>query len=265
MIAHPVIQYPGAKWTIASEIIKHFPPHRVYVEAFGGSGALLLNKDKSFIEVYNDLDQSLFNLFLQLRNPESALKIKERLELTLYSRDECKLAFEESEDPIENACRFITKSYLSRSLAHCSFRRQSPYTWGTKASVWANYPSQLMEVCERLQEVNIENIPAIECLRFYDDKGVFFYLDPPYCASTRRRNLYEYELHEDTEHIELLEVVLGLKGMVILSGYANPLYDEMLEGWEQVRIETRADGGGERTEILYLSPNIPKNKQKSFL
>lgn len=264
-LAHPILQYPGAKWTIAGDILPYFPKHRTYTEVFGGSAALLLNKEPSFLEVYNDISLELTNLFRQLQNRETMEVMKHRLTYTPYSREECAYAFEATEDKVEAACRLIIRGYMARTLQRNHFRRPSVHSWGSKTDTWREIPSVVEEVCERLRNVVIENIPAIDCLRLYDSESTLHYLDPPYIASTRKKNLYQHELHEDTEHRELLEVVLGLKGMCILSGYANSLYDEMLAGWRQVKIKTFADGGGVREEILYLSPNIPMARQTTFL
>lgn len=45
-----LLNYPGAKWGMAQEIISLMPPHRSYLEPFFGSGAVLFNKPRSAIE-----------------------------------------------------------------------------------------------------------------------------------------------------------------------------------------------------------------------
>lgn len=265
MINRPLIQYPGSKFIIADQIIKHFPAHRTYTEVFAGSAAILMQKNPSFLEIINDIDQELYNLFRQLQNENSAEKIAYRLRFTPFSRDECARAFEPTEDEVERACRLIVRSYMSRNLKGAYFRRPSVHSWGTRTDVWQDYPNMLYDVYMRLRNVTIENRPANEVLKMYDSKDTLHYVDSPYIQNTRQSGLYLHEMESIEEHTELLNVVLSLKGMVIMSGYANSLYDEMLPDWTQVIIPTRADGGGEREEILYISPNIPKTKQTSFL
>ena len=67
-LCRPLLRYFGGKWRLAPWIISHFPPHKTYVEPFGGSASVLLRKPRSNGEIYNDLDNEVFNLFSVLRS-----------------------------------------------------------------------------------------------------------------------------------------------------------------------------------------------------
>jgi DNA adenine methylase len=56
------------------------------------------------------------------------------------------------------------------------------------------------------------------------------------------------------EHQELLAVLKDSPGPVLLSGYANDLYAHELKGWTEYHKAANADGGGARTETLWLNP-----------
>jgi DNA adenine methylase len=58
----------------------------------------------------------------------------------------------------------------------------------------------------------------------------------------------------DEQHREMAAALHELKGMVIVSGYPSPLYDEIFEGWTCRVKRAFADGGAERVEALWLSP-----------
>jgi len=87
----------------------------------------------------------------------------------------------------------------------------------------------------------------------YDEPDALHYVDPPYVAETRDAGA-DYR-HEMTlgDHAALLNVLLGLRGRVILSGYSHSLYDDALRGWRRVERQTTADGARVRTEVLWMN------------
>ena len=84
----PEKRYHGGKWRLAPWIIEHFPPHRVYVEPFGGAASVLLRKPRSYAEVYNDRWSDVVNVFRVLRDPVRAAALKRLIALTPFARDE---------------------------------------------------------------------------------------------------------------------------------------------------------------------------------
>ena len=68
----PALRYHGGKWRLAPWIIGHFPAHKIYCEPFCGAASVLLRKPRSRIEIINDLDSEVTNLFQILRDPEHA-------------------------------------------------------------------------------------------------------------------------------------------------------------------------------------------------
>jgi hypothetical protein len=69
----PALRYHGGKWRLAPWIIGNFPPHRTYVEPYGGAASVLLRKRRCYAEVYNDLDSEIVNVFRVLRDTVEAL------------------------------------------------------------------------------------------------------------------------------------------------------------------------------------------------
>lgn len=258
----PVLRWHGGKWKLAPWIISHFPPHRVYVEAFGGAASVLLRKERSYAEVYNDLDQDAVTLFRILRDTKSAALLTEALRLTPFS----KMEFEESYEPadgIERARRLIIRSYMGfGSNGHniatkTGFRANSNRSGTTPARDWANYPDLLPAIIERLTGVVIECRDACEVMQAHDGEQTLHYVDPPYVRETRskamhRDGCYAHELDE-AGHARLLGCLRALTGMVILSGYPHQLYDETLSGWHRVEIAAHADGARDRVEVLWIN------------
>src|SRR5271154_1609481 len=86
----PPVKWYGGKRYLASKIIKLFPPHRVYLEPFGGGASVLLNKPPCDVETYNDLDQRISRLFLVLR--EQGEEFVKRMRFLPYSQVEFEAA-----------------------------------------------------------------------------------------------------------------------------------------------------------------------------
>lgn len=257
-IARPLLRYHGGKYLLAPWIIQNFPEHRVYVEPYGGAASVLLQKDRSYAEVYNDLCGEVVNLFRVVR--ESGRELVRALELTPFSRDDFNLSYEPSADSLEQARRTVARSFMGfGSNAHnrkTGFRSNSNRSGTTPARDWRNYPRALPAIIERLQGVVIENRDAVDVMLAHDSPRTLHYVDPPYVFDTRGKGEdYKYEM-TDVQHRELGEVLNQLQGYVVVSGYPSPLYDEIFEGWKKVERRALADGAQERTEALWMR-NVP--------
>lgn len=265
----PALRWHGGKWKLAKWIISHFPPHRAYVEPFGGAASVLLRKPRAYAEVYNDLDDWAVNLFRVLRDEATAAELREKLRLTPFARTEFECGRELGDaagDPIELARRLIVRSFMGfGSNAHngrsTGFRANSNRSGTTPAQDWANYPDALPALIARLRGVIIENRDALTVMIAHDGPKTLHYVDPPYMAETRspgnkydlKYRMYRHELTDD-DHARLLEGLQELSGMVVLSGYAAPLYERMLGTWRRTEIAAHADGARDRTEVLWSNP-----------
>lgn len=263
----PVLRWHGGKWRIAPWIIEHFPPHEVYCEPFGGAASVLLRKPRSFLEVYNDLDDELFNLFQVLRSPRRSKELIRLIELTPFGRREFRQCYEPTTAPIERARRMIARSFMGHgsggALGRTTGFRANANASGAHntAREWSAYPDALALTVERLRGVVIENAPADDLIRRADRPDALFYIDPPYVHETRSAKmgggtLYHRYRHEmsSADHQALLAQLQGLAGMVVLSGYPSPLYERGLRGWQRIERHAAADGGRPRVEVLWLNP-----------
>ena len=183
-----ILKYPGAKWRIAPWIIEHIPKHHTYVETYFGSGAIFFNKTKSNIETINDLDNDVVNLFEVIReNPNELVK---QLEMIPYSRHVYEQAFIKiPESKIEKATNLLIRAWQGHG-----FRTNGKTGWKNDVQGrdkaycvhnWNRLPYWILDIVERLKEVQIENRPAIEVIKRHNYDKCFIYLDPPYILSTR--------------------------------------------------------------------------------
>lgn len=218
-------------------------PHVHYVEPFGGSAAVLLNKAPSPVETYNDLYSEVVNFFRVLR--EDRDNLIRLLDLTPYSREEFALAcsVDQSESPLERARKFYIRARQVRTgLATQASSGRWSYTKndsrkGKSLSVsrWLTGVESLHNVCMRLKDVQIENLDAKDVIERYDDSNVLFYLDPPYLLDVRSGcKGYKHEMTED-EHLNLLGMIRSIKGKALLSGYESELYCKELKGWRVLK------------------------------
>jgi DNA adenine methylase len=265
-ISAPVIRYHGAKFRLAPWVLQHFPPHTCYVESFGGAAGVLMQKSRSYAEVYNDLDGDVVNLFRVLQGKVSRAELIEQLVLTPYSRAEFELSWESTEDTVDRARRTIIRAQMGFGSAGATkgitgFRIDTKRAYGTAQSLWASYPEQIAAIGKRLSGVLIENRPATEVIKAHDGLETLHYVDPPYMHETRYQGAssgryYRHEM-DDAEHRELLNVLLELEGMVVLSGYPSELYSDMLPDWTCYSTSARISAGrgtASRTECIWLNP-----------
>lgn len=277
----PIMRYHGGKWRLAPWIISHFPPHRVYVEPFGGAGSVLMRKPRVYAEIYNDLDAEIVNVFRVLRDPRLSRKLEKLLRLTPFARQEFEAAYQPCRNRVERARRTLFKSFAghgsdsihrakaehagmltrpSRWKAGTGVRSDSNRSGTTPAKDWAHYPEQIARFCARLAGVVIECRPALKLVQQYDYPDTLFFVDPPYVNGTRRDPAHGYR-HEmtDDKHRELAKALHSISGMAVVCGYPSELYDgELYADWRRIDTHVRTLGNRNgATEVLWLSPNVP--------
>jgi len=178
--------YRGEKFRLAPKLAELLPPHKIYVEVFGGAASLLLAKPRSRIEVYNDANGQLVNLFETVR--KHPLLFLERCQFLHYSRElytswKHQLAkdFEGSDvDSVEAAVRTaysITSSFTGDPTKGWAFDRSGS---GGGANRWATIWDKVRFVSQRLQRVDIDHLDFRKCIEYWDTPGTLFFLDPPY-------------------------------------------------------------------------------------
>jgi DNA adenine methylase len=255
------MRYHGGKWILGKWLISHFPAHRVYVEPFGGAASALMQKPRSYAEVYNDLDGEVVNLFQVLRSPTLAAELVRAVELTPFSRQEFELSYEPCAEPVEQARRTLFRAQAGHGTTltgtqKTGFRSNVTRPRTTPAHDWRSYPAIIPQITERLRGVVIEHDSALRVIERYDSTETLFYIDPPYTQGTRGSSANRAYRHEmgDEEHKALADALHSVKGMVVLSGYQSSLYDAFFPNWVKLSKETFADGSRKRTETVWLNP-----------
>ena len=255
----PVLRYHGGKFRLAPHLLKIFPPHRVYVEAFGGGGSVLMLKPRSYAEIYNDLDGEVVNVFQVLQNRRKARRLEELIRLTPFARAEFQLSYKTCRSDVERARRTIVRSFMGfgsdsisrmkaseagfatrlSSTMMTGFRSNSNQSGRTPAADWRSYPAHISTFVDRLQGVAIENRDGRLVLEKMDRPDALHYVDPPYPGSVRQagngtspNHRYRHEMATDASHEQLAELLKSLRGMVIVSSYRSDLYARLYRGWQ---------------------------------
>ena len=264
----------GGKYSHLDWLLPLLPQATHYCEPFGGSAAVLLNRDPAPIETYNDIDGEVVNFFRVLRDQPEALI--QAIGLTPFAREELRIAAEEpltGLSDVERARRFFVRARQVRTglaqtasagrWAHCKLTSRAGMAGAV--SRWLGSVEGLSEIVQRLLRVQIENAPAIEVIQRYDSQETLFYCDPPYPHDSRSDvNAYGFEM-TDSEHRALAEVLHQVQGMVALSGYHCKLMDELYHDWDTIEsapkkahsTNTRPDNiKQDRVEVLWVNYKI---------
>ena len=257
----------GGKFSHLDWLLPLLPQTKHYCEPFGGSAAVLLNREPSPVETYNDLDGEVVNFFRVLRTQKDALI--EAIGLTPFSREEFELAISPNNQELsdlERARRFFVRARQVRTglaqtastgrWAHCLLTSRAGMAGAV--SRWLGSVEGLAEIAQRLLRVQIEHAPAIEVIQRYDSEETLFYLDPPYPHDSRGDSkAYAYEM-TDNEHRELAKVLHSVKGKVALSSYHGDLMNKLYSDWICIEapIKNCHSVKAPRQEVLWVNYDL---------
>jgi DNA adenine methylase len=231
---------------MVTKLLPLFPPHKIYVEVFGGAASILLAKKPEGMEVYNDLNSGLCDFFRVISDPKLFAEFLRRVAVLPSSRElyyQCCEEWESQKDIVERVWRWYV-------IGRQSFGGMFGSSWGfsagsisngmsTTVATWLGAVAALPKLHKRLQRVQVENNDFRKIIKAYDSPDTFFYLDPPYVTDSRKtETVYKHEM-TNHDHKVLVHLLLGIKGTAILSGYDNPIYARLVEaGWVQKNWDT---------------------------
>ncbi len=278
------LKWHGGKYYLRRWIIGLMPTHLHYVEPFFGGGGILLARDperdwfategqklpaalKGSSEVANDLHGELINFWRVLQKPEDFEAFRQRVALTPFSEAEFDAALKfdvQAASSVDRAvCFFIlarqSRQGLMKDFATLS-RNRTRGRINEQVNAWLSVVDGLPEIHERPRSVVILNQSACDVIRKQDGENTLFYCDPPYVHETRSTTgEYAHEMTED-QHRELLDVLAGIEGKFMLSGYPSAMYSqwESRHGWKRhdYLIDNKAAAGKvkeTKTECLWCN------------
>lgn len=269
----PPFAYYGGKIGLAPKIVELLPPHRVYIEPYFGSGAVLFAKPPSRFEIVNDLDHAVVTFFRVLR--ERTEDLERVCALTPHARDEFDAAVLDGDavtelDDLELARRFWVR--VNQSFAKSAGKLTG---WSITTARSQSVPGSILSrigrfgaVAQRLSSVSIECCDGPGLVERLATPDTAVYVDPPYLHATRSMRKgrtapsldYRVDASSDEHHARLAEVLNATPAKVILSGYPSELYEDLYPGWHTIDVPVRVHSSnavthdrGERVERLWLN------------
>jgi DNA adenine methylase len=252
-MATPIIPWIGGKRRLADHIIPRFPAHECYVEVFAGGAALYFMRPPAQVEVINDINGELVNLYRVVQHHLE--EFVRQFKWALSSRQVFKWlqdTIPETLTDIQRAARFY---YLQQNCFGGKIEGQS-FGTATTAPPGLNLlrlEETLSAAHLRLSNTFVERLDWKMCIDKYDRPHTLFYLDPPYWETEGYGVLFPY-----SEYVEMATRLRLLKGRAIVSLNDHPDIRRAFEGFhiETVDIKYTVGGGGReaaRKEVIIFS------------
>ena len=226
------IAWIGGKRILRTRIITILPTHKTYVEVFGGAGWVLFGKEPSEVEVWNDLNSGLVNLFRVVRNRLQAFERRQYFLLSSraeYDTFQVAIKTGRFKDDVDRAIAFyycLRNSFGSGIFTGWAFGPGRPPKYAAGLA-------HLREARERLKHVYIDNLSFERLIPNWDRPETLFYCDPPYTMLLNKggRAYYQHGFTSE-DHTRLRDVLTGIKGKFILSYDDSPLVRKLYKGFK---------------------------------
>ena len=243
----PFFPRVGGKSKSCAFIARHMPEHETYVEPFVGGGSVFFAKPRSAVEVLNDVDRDIYDLWNDLPHVRP---VDFAAAMNAGDGEEHRAAFyrhraSRPEDPHERFLRNMFLSLNSYGATRCSYSRRATPLLCTKLR-------RLPEYQERVRGVTLHNEDWEAVVARYDGPGTLFYLDPPYATGYRRNWGYKQLVEPE----QVARVCRGLRGKFMLSYCASPRVRELFGGFTILDVPTEYSlGSGKRAagDILVMN------------
>ena len=248
-MSKPLVPWPGGKRKLAKHILPLLGDHTCYVEPFAGAGGLYFSKEPSPVEVLNDINCDLTNLYRVVKYHMAELHSQFRW--TLVSRDNwewLKATPPETLTDIQRAAKFL---YMQKNAFGGQVTSQSFGVGATRPPRFnlLTLERDLEDAHLRLQRTYIENMDWQKLIKRYDRPGTVFYIDPPYWETLGYGVPFEWDQYE-----KLRELADSIQGKMIISINNHPDIVRLFKGLKkrQVNYVYTVGGGRNKKEVKEL-------------
>ncbi|WP_321943648.1 DNA adenine methylase [Paraburkholderia tropica] len=243
-MAMPIIPWIGGKRRLADVLIPRFPPHTCYVEVFAGAAALFFMRPPAEVEVLNDVNDELVNLYRVVQHHLE--EFVRQFKWALTSRQVFRWLQDtrpETLTDIQRAARFY---YLQQN---CFGGRVEARTFGTATTSTPGLnllrlEETLSAAHLRLSGAYIEKLDWHTCMTRYDRPHTFFF-DPPYLETEGYGVPFEF-----SEYKRIAAVLKELQGRAILTLNDHVAFHDLFAGFQRERVELQYTVGGPANTAL---------------
>lgn len=252
------IKYFGGKGVMSKKILEFFPDKKTYdifIDAFGGSGAILLAKEPGGVEIYNDLDSNVFALYTVLTNANMFEVFKSQCDLLIYSeelRNYFKRELRESTLSIQDrAFKFYAVNRMSHNgIGGFSINTYIRRGMSKSTSDFLSSVDRLKDMHDRLSRVIVTNKDALELIEKYDRDKTFIYCDSPYHHDTRTDFRYPIDMTNVQQSLYIDTLLKVQNAKVLVSGYNCQEYERLCEGgWQRVDFDVNTIDGARKSKV----------------
>lgn len=260
-----LIKYFGGKNGFSNKILEYFPcgyEKMSYVEPFCGSAALLFHKNRSQVEIINDLDNNIYSIFKVLIDPELFEKFKSKCDLTPYSEKllkEYSISLKSDLDIVDRAYQYFYCNRVSyNGLGGFSTSAVVRRNMSKSVSDYLSAIDGLYDIHNRLSGVIVHNKNAIDLIKKWDKENVLIYCDSPYANETRSAGRYKYDMTDEDQDIYLSTLLSIKNAKLIVSGYNCDRYSILdRNGWRRIDMEIKTQNnnrkGKSKVESLWMN------------
>ena len=251
-MANPIIPWIGGKRRLADQLIPRFPAHKTYIEVFAGGAALYFLRPPAEVEVINDVNGDLVNLYRVVKHHLE--EFVRQFKWALSSREVFKWLQDTPPETLTDVQRAARFYYLQHQ---CFGAKLEGQTWGTATTAppvnLLRIEEQLSAAHLRLASTYIERLDWRECMRRYDRPHSFFYLDPPYWQTEGYGVPFPFDQYQ-----QMAEALRGLQGKAIVSINDHPDIRECFAGFHMETLDITYTVGGasraaDRKELVIWS------------
>ena len=238
-----VLSYLGGKSRLASQIVTQIPmDHTCYVEPFCGACWVLFAKEPGKVEVINDKDSELTCFWRVVQN--HLIPFLDLFKNAVTSRQIFEWEKEKRPETLTDLQRAVRYFYLQKN-AFAGKTTGRTFGTATTKNPGINFNSledDLLQIHWRMQNVMIEHLDALDCIRRYDRPKTFFYIDPPYYDTTGYAVPFGHQ-----DYLNLAEVLSSIKGRFLLSLNDHPEVRKIFSDFKFKSVKLKYSAGNSRT------------------